>query len=138
MCYPTLWADVILSCNEFTAPLSLPPSLPPSTGVCFGLQMAVIEFARNVLGWKDAQSTEFDKTTTHPVVGHHKQLGSAGGLEPEVSTCTCTCTCMYVYTHALTFIFAYTYTCALYMYITFMLSINALYVYIICTCTCKI
>ena len=32
--------------------------------------MAVIEFARNILGWKDAQSTEFDKTTSHPMVIH--------------------------------------------------------------------
>ena len=37
-------------------------------GVCLGLQVAVIEFARNVLGWKDAQSTEFDKDTAHPMV----------------------------------------------------------------------
>ena len=39
-----------------------------SPGVCLGLQMAVIEFARNVLDWKDAQSSEFSKDTTHPVV----------------------------------------------------------------------
>ena len=37
-------------------------------GVCLGLQCAVIEFARNVLGWVDAHSTEADATTTHPVV----------------------------------------------------------------------
>ena len=37
-------------------------------GVCLGLQCAVIEFARNVLGWADAHSTEADATTTHPVV----------------------------------------------------------------------
>ena len=37
-------------------------------GVCLGMQIAVIEFARNVLGWKDAQSTEFDSNTSHPVV----------------------------------------------------------------------
>ena len=30
--------------------------------------MAVIEFARNEFGWKDAQSTEFDKDTAHPMV----------------------------------------------------------------------
>jgi CTP synthase len=40
----------------------------PYLGVCLGLQLAVVEFARSVLGWKDAQSTEFDKDTTHPVV----------------------------------------------------------------------
>ena len=43
--------------------------------MCLGLQMAVIELARTVLGWTDAQSTEFDKNTTHPVVmGTHSTL----------------------------------------------------------------
>jgi len=37
-------------------------------GICLGLQCAVIEFARDVLGWADAHSTEADATTTHPVV----------------------------------------------------------------------
>ena len=32
------------------------------------MQLAVVEFARNVLGWKDAQSTEFNPSTEHPVV----------------------------------------------------------------------
>lgn len=32
------------------------------------MQVAVIEYARNVLEWKDAQSSEFDPETTHPVV----------------------------------------------------------------------
>nr|CAH8840634.1 unnamed protein product [Trichobilharzia regenti] len=40
----------------------------PFLGLCLGLQCAVIEFARNVLGWEDANSTEFDPNTTHPVV----------------------------------------------------------------------
>jgi CTP synthase len=52
----------------------------PFLGVCLGLQCAVIEFARNVLGWHDAHSTEADDTTQHPVViempEHHPgQLG---------------------------------------------------------------
>ena len=38
------------------------------SGVCLGMQLAVVEFARNVLEWKDAQSTEFNPDTTHPVV----------------------------------------------------------------------
>ena len=42
-----------------------------AAGVCLGLQVAVIEFARNVLDWKDAQSTEFNKDTTHPMVHTH-------------------------------------------------------------------
>uniref|UniRef100_A0A183AP40 CTP synthase (glutamine hydrolyzing) n=1 Tax=Echinostoma caproni TaxID=27848 RepID=A0A183AP40_9TREM len=40
----------------------------PFLGLCLGLQCAAIEFARNVLGWQDANSTEFDKNSTHPVV----------------------------------------------------------------------
>ncbi|XP_058602282.1 CTP synthase 1b isoform X4 [Onychostoma macrolepis] len=40
----------------------------PFLGVCLGMQLAVCEFARNVLGWEDANSTEFDPETKHPVV----------------------------------------------------------------------
>uniref|UniRef100_A0A665TFY6 CTP synthase n=1 Tax=Echeneis naucrates TaxID=173247 RepID=A0A665TFY6_ECHNA len=40
----------------------------PFLGVCLGMQLAVCEFARNMLGWKDANSTEFDPETKHPVV----------------------------------------------------------------------
>ena len=40
----------------------------PFFGICLGLQCATIEFARNVLGWADANSTEFDKQSPHPVV----------------------------------------------------------------------
>ncbi|ODS23076.1 CTP synthase [Candidatus Endobugula sertula] len=41
----------------------------PYLGICLGMQSAVIEFARNVLGIKDANSTEFDNTTPNPVIG---------------------------------------------------------------------
>jgi len=37
-------------------------------GICLGMQLALIEFARNVLGFFDANSTEFDKATKNPVV----------------------------------------------------------------------
>jgi CTP synthase len=40
----------------------------PFLGLCLGLQCAVIEFARNVLGYSDANSTEFDPTSAHPVI----------------------------------------------------------------------
>lgn len=40
----------------------------PFLGVCLGFQLANVEFARNVLGMHDANSTEFDPHTTHPVV----------------------------------------------------------------------
>jgi CTP synthase len=41
----------------------------PYLGICLGMQVAVIEFARNVAGWEDANSTEFTRDTKHPVVG---------------------------------------------------------------------
>ncbi|MBS00715.1 MAG: CTP synthetase [Candidatus Marinimicrobia bacterium] len=40
----------------------------PFLGLCLGLQCAVIEFARNVCGLVNANSTEFDKNTPHPVI----------------------------------------------------------------------
>lgn len=40
----------------------------PFLGICLGMQTAIIEFARNVLGYKDADSTEFNPDTTHPVI----------------------------------------------------------------------
>jgi len=40
----------------------------PYFGICLGMQCAVIEFARNILGYKDAHSTEFDPDSTHPVI----------------------------------------------------------------------
>jgi CTP synthase len=40
----------------------------PFLGVCLGFQLANIEFARNVLGMHDANSTEFDPHTSHPVI----------------------------------------------------------------------
>ena len=40
----------------------------PFLGICLGMQCAVIEFARNVLGLADANSSEFDEKTPHPVI----------------------------------------------------------------------
>jgi CTP synthase len=40
----------------------------PFLGLCLGMQCAVIEFARTVCGWKDANSTEFNPKTAHPVL----------------------------------------------------------------------
>ena len=40
----------------------------PFLGICLGMQCTVIEYARDVLGWKDANSTEFDEGTAHPVI----------------------------------------------------------------------
>ena len=54
----------------------------PFFGICLGMQCAVIEFGRNVLGLKDAHSTEFDKTTRNPVIDMmemQKQISGLGG-----------------------------------------------------------
>jgi CTP synthase len=40
----------------------------PYLGLCYGLHMAVIDVARSVLGYEDANSTEIDPDTTHPVI----------------------------------------------------------------------
>ncbi len=54
----------------------------PFFGICLGMQMAVIEFSRNVLGLKDANSTEMDEKTTHPVISlmeEQKNIVNKGG-----------------------------------------------------------
>ncbi|SFD03483.1 CTP synthase [Algibacter pectinivorans] len=54
----------------------------PFLGICLGMQMAVIEFSRNVLGIKDAASTEMDTTTANPVIGlmeDQKNITDKGG-----------------------------------------------------------
>jgi len=40
----------------------------PYLGLCYGMQLAVVAFARNVLGWKDANTTENDPKSKHPVI----------------------------------------------------------------------
>ena len=40
----------------------------PYFGICLGMQIAVMSYARSVLGWADANSAEFDPDTTHPVI----------------------------------------------------------------------
>jgi CTP synthase len=54
----------------------------PFLGICLGMQCAVIEFARNVLGLKGAHSTEMDQDTDHPVIDlmeHQKAITHKGG-----------------------------------------------------------
>jgi CTP synthase len=54
----------------------------PFFGICLGLQMAAIEFARNVLGLENANSHEFDEQTPFPVVSlmaDQKQVSAKGG-----------------------------------------------------------
>ena len=40
----------------------------PFFGICLGMQLMIVEFARNVLGYEDAHSIELDENTTHPVI----------------------------------------------------------------------
>ncbi|MFL0352367.1 CTP synthase [Xanthomarina sp. GH4-25] len=54
----------------------------PFLGICLGMQMAVIEFARNVLNLKDANSTEMDEKTPNPVIAlmdEQKNVTDKGG-----------------------------------------------------------
>ena len=54
----------------------------PFLGICLGMQMAVIEFARNVLKYNDANSVEFDENTVHPVIHimeNQKNITKKGG-----------------------------------------------------------
>ena len=54
----------------------------PFLGICLGMQMAVVEFARNVLGLKDASSAEFSETTQNPVIHimeDQKEIDKKGG-----------------------------------------------------------
>lgn len=54
----------------------------PFLGICLGMQMAVIEFSRNVLGFTDATSTEMNESTEHPVINlmeAQKNVTNKGG-----------------------------------------------------------
>ena len=54
----------------------------PTFGICLGMQMMVIEFARNVLGYKDANSSEMDQQTPHNVIDimeEQKNITQMGG-----------------------------------------------------------
>ncbi|MDR1182514.1 MAG: CTP synthase [Bacteroidales bacterium] len=54
----------------------------PFLGICLGMQCAVIEFARNVLKWKDAHSTEINPDTPYPVIDmmeKQKKISGMGG-----------------------------------------------------------
>ncbi len=54
----------------------------PFLGICLGMQMAVIEYARNVLGYKDANSTEMNESTPYPVIDlmeEQKTVTNKGG-----------------------------------------------------------
>lgn len=52
-------------------------------GICLGMQIAVMAYARGVLGWQDANSTEFDVHTQHPVID---LMESQQGIEKKGGT----------------------------------------------------
>ncbi|NCB50492.1 MAG: CTP synthase [Clostridia bacterium] len=56
----------------------------PYLGLCLGMQVAVIEFARNVVGWADADSGEFSESSTHKVIdfmpGQSEEIDKGGTL----------------------------------------------------------
>ncbi|MFY9381857.1 MAG: CTP synthase [Eubacteriales bacterium] len=56
----------------------------PYLGLCLGMQVAVIEFARNVIGWADANSGEFDPNSQHKVIdfmpGQSDEINKGGTL----------------------------------------------------------
>jgi len=57
-------------------------NLIPYLGICLGMQVAVIEYARNVLNLKNANSSEFDNLTKYPVIGLiHEWIDSEGVIE---------------------------------------------------------
>lgn len=63
----------------------------PCLGICLGMQCMAIEFARNVLGYKDANSTEIDPTTRHNVVDlmeeQKNQLNLGGSMRLGAYAC---------------------------------------------------
>ena len=63
----------------------------PFLGLCYGMHLATIEYARNVLGLQDASSEEIDKTTPHPVIHlpdyQHKQTNMGGTLRRGLQAC---------------------------------------------------
>ncbi|WP_180897575.1 CTP synthase [Martelella soudanensis] len=58
----------------------------PYFGICFGMQMAVIEAARNLAGIKDASSTEFDRNASEPVVGLMTEWVKGNALEKRTDS----------------------------------------------------
>ena len=63
----------------------------PYFGICLGMQIAVIEFARNVLGYADANSNEFDEQSAHKVIdfmaGQNDDLDKGGTMRLGAYPC---------------------------------------------------
>lgn len=73
----------------------------PFLGICLGMQIAVVEYARNVCGMKDAHSTEFVPTTTYPVIDlmetQHKVTKKGGTMRLGAYDCHITDKDSFVY-----------------------------------------
>lgn len=66
----------------------------PFLGICFGMQAAVIEYARNVLNWEDANTTEVDPDSSHKVIDlmeEQKKITDMGGTM-RLGACDCSLT----------------------------------------------
>ncbi|MDE7086905.1 MAG: CTP synthase, partial [Clostridia bacterium] len=61
--FGTRGVEGMLVCAEYCRKHNM-----PYFGICLGMQTAVIEYARNVLGYKDAHSSEFNPDSKHPVI----------------------------------------------------------------------
>ncbi|WP_295420111.1 CTP synthase [Sulfurovum sp.] len=59
----------------------------PFLGICLGMQLSMVEFARNVLGLKDANSVEFDENTSNPIIYLIDEFIDAGGAK-QIRTTT--------------------------------------------------
>lgn len=63
----------------------------PYFGICLGMQVAIIEFCRNICGLEDANSTEFNENTSNPVIdlptGQDKQAKMGGALRLGAYPC---------------------------------------------------
>lgn len=63
----------------------------PYLGICLGMQMAMVEFARHVIGFEDASSSELDPKTTHPVIAlmpDQENVENIGGTL-RLGSCPC-------------------------------------------------
>ena len=59
----------------------------PFLGICLGMQLSIVEFARNVLGYEDANSVEFDSETKHPMIYLIDEFIDANGAQ-QIRTST--------------------------------------------------
>ena len=63
----------------------------PFLGICLGMQMAIVEFSRNVLGYADANSSELDPDTSHPVVDLMPEQNGLKDLGGTLRLGSCPC-----------------------------------------------